>query len=350
MNRNFIIGGLALLLVAAVALFATLRPERPADLETTGASPIVFATDWKAQAEHGGFYQALAKGYYEEAGLDVKIQQGGPGVNVPQLLATNSVQFGMGSNSFIPFNIVQANAGAKAVMASFQKDPQVLVTHPRDDVKSIADMKGKPIMISDAATATFWLWLKAKFGFEDSQIRKYTFNLAPFLSDPTAIQEGYLSSEPYTIETEGKITPKVFLMADDGYPGYGAFIMANNKMIAEQPQIVQAFVNASIRGWVDYLYGDPSPANALIKADNPEMTDALLSHSIKTLKEHGIIDSGDTLELGVGAMTDARWKEFFETMAATGVFPKDIDYHQAYTLDFVNKGEGNVLRQELTAK
>jgi len=347
MTRNLLFGAIALLLIAIVGIFSALRPEKSTGSDLT---PIVFATDWKAQAEHGGFYQALAKGYYADAGLEVKILPGGPNVNVPQLLATNSVQFGLGSNNFIPLNIVRENAGAKAVMASFQKDPQVLITHPRDDVKSIADMKGKPIMISDAATAAFWPWLKARYDFEDSQIRKYTFNLAPFLTDPQAIQQGYLSSEPYTIETEGKIKPQVYLMADDGYPGYGAFILANNKMIDEQPEIVQAFVDASIRGWVDYLYGDPAPANELIKRDNPEMTDALLAHSVATLKEHGVIDSGDTQTLGVGAMTDARWKEFFDSMSTLGVFPKDLDYTQAYMLDFINKGAGNDLKQELTAK
>lgn len=347
MTRNILFGALALLIIAGVGLYSALHSEKgaPSDLK-----PIVFATDWKAQAEHGGFYQARAKGYYAEAGLNVKILPGGPNVNVPQLLATNSVQFGLGSNNFIPLNIVREKAGAKAVMATFQKDPQVLITHPRDDVKSIADMKGKPIMISDASTAAFWPWLKAKYGFEDSQIRKYTFNLAPFLTDKQAIQEGYLSSEPYTIETEGKIKPQVYLMADEGYPGYGAFIMTNTKLIEEQPEMVQAFVDASIRGWIDYLYGDPSPANELIKRDNPEMTDALLAHSIATLKEHGVIDSGDTATLGIGAMTDARWKEFFETMSSLGVFPKDLDYRQAYALDFINKGVGDDLKQELTAK
>lgn len=347
MNRNLIIGGLAaLVLVAIVAVLAI----RPADRGTGEGTRVVFATDWKAQAEHGGFYQALAKGYYKDAGLDVVIQQGGPGVNVPQLLATDTVQFGMGSNSFIPLNAVVANANLRAVMASFQKDPQVLITHPRDDVKSIADMKGKPIMVSDATTSAFWQWLKVKYDFTDDQIRKYTFNLAPFITDPKAIQEGYLSSEPYTIEREAKFKPQVFLLSDYGYPGYAAFIMTRDDTIDENPELVQKFVEASIRGWVDYLYGDPSPANALIKKDNPEMTDDLLTHAIATMKEHGIVDSGDTETLGIGAMTDKRWQEFYDTMSEAGVFPKGLNYHKAYTLEFVNRGIGLDLKKELTGK
>ncbi len=345
MNRNLLLGGIAALIVIVIVALLAIRPGPKLE----GPTQVVFATDWKAQAEHGGFYEALAKGYYKDAGLDVTIQQGGPSVNVPQLLATDTIQFGLGSNSFIPLNIVAANAGSKAVAAIFQKDPQVLIAHPRDDVKSIADMKGKPIMVGDATVASFWPWLKVKFGFTDDQIRKYTFNLAPFLTDDKAIQEGYLSSEPYTIEKEGKFKPQVFLLSDNGYPGYAAFIMANDKLIEQHPDIVQKFVDASIKGWIDYLYGDPAPANALIKKDNPEMTDDLIAHAIATMKEHGIVDSGDTEKLGLGAMTDARWKDFYDTMASTGVFPKGLDVHKAYTLDFVNKGVGLDLKTELTA-
>src|SRR5436190_1051283 len=299
---------------------------------------ISFVTDWKAQAEHGGFYQALAEGLYAKHGLDVRIMQGGAAVNVPQLLAGGAADFGMGSSNFIPLNLVREGAKFKAVMAVFQKDPQVLITHPRDDIKSIADMKGKPIMIGDAASVTFWPWLKAKFGFSDTQIRKYTFNLAPFLVDKNAIQEGYLSSEPYAIEKEGKIKPQIFPLADAGYPGYANMVLVSDKWIAENPEAVRAFVEASIEGWMHYLYGDPSLGNALIKRDNPEMTDDLIAQAIDKLKSFGIALSGDAERLGLGAMTDARWQEFFDVMVKEGVYPASVDYRSAYTLAFVNKG------------
>ena len=346
MNRNLIIGCIAAAMAVALAIILVVRPGGDA---SGGLKTVTFATDWKAQAEHGGFYQALANGYYEEAGLNVRILQGGPGVNVPQLLAAHTVEFGLGSNNFIPLNIAAAEAGAKAVMASFQKDPQVFITHPRDDVKSIADMKGKPIMVSDATVSAFWLWLKSKYGFDDSQIRKYTFNLAPFLTDPSAIQQGYLSSEPYMIRQEG-VEPQVFLLSDYGYPGYAAFILASDRMIADDPETVQAFVDASIKGWVSYLYGDPSPANALIKRDNPEMTDDVIANAINLMKENGIVDSGETLTLGVGAMTDARWKQFYDEMVEAGVYDASLDLHSAYTLEFVNRGAGLELKKELTGE
>ncbi len=346
MNRNIILGLMGAAVAVAIAIVLVIQPDRETEDDLVR---VTFATDWKAQAEHGGFYQALAKGYYEEAGLDVEILQGGPGVNVPQLLAAHSVDFGLGSNSFIPLNMAAADAGAKAVMASFQKDPQVFITHPRDDVKSIADMKGKPIMVSDATVSAFWQWLKSKYGFEDTQIRKYTFNLAPFLTDEQAIQQGYLSSEPYMIRQQG-VEPQVFLLSDYGYPGYAAFILASDRMIAERPEIVQAFVDASIRGWVDYVYGDPSPANELIKRDNPEMTDDILANAIWLMKENGIVDSGETLTLGVGAMTNERWQKFHDEMVTAGVYDSDLSVHSAYTLEFVNQGVGLDLKKELTGE
>ncbi len=296
---------------------------------------IRFVTDWKAQAEHGGFYEALAEGLYKKAGLDVVIVEGGPTVNVPQMLAGGAADLGIGSDCFIALNLVRQRAPIRAVMAIFQKNPQVLLTHPRADVKRLADMKGKPILLSDAATVAWWPWLKKKYGFSDSQIRKYTFNLAPFIVDPLAIQEGYLSSEPYTIETQAHIRPQVFLLADNGFPGYANMVFAPQSWIDGNPKAVQAFVDATQRGWLDYLNGNPAPANALIKRDNPEESDALIKQAIAKLKAYGIAISGDAVTLGLGTMTDARWKEFFDTMVKDGLYDKNLPYKQAYDLRFV---------------
>lgn len=299
---------------------------------------IVLVTDWKAQAEHGGFYEAVAEGLYAKHGVLVVIREGGPTVNVGQLLAGGAADFGIASNSFIPLNLRRAGGAFKAVMAVFQKDPQVLITHPRTDIKSIADMAGKPIMISDAAVDTFWPWLKSKYGFSDNQIRKYTFNLAPFLVDKSAIQEGYLSSEPYAIEKEGRIKPQVYSLADAGYPGYANLVLVPDSWIASRPSAVQAFVDASIEGWMDYLYGDPRPGNDLIKKDNPEMTDDLIAQAIDKMRRYGIALSGGATKDGIGAMSDQRWQDFFAVMSAEGIYPREFDYRDAYTLQFVNKG------------
>ena len=316
----------ACLTLAAIALTATAAP---------AATAVTFVTDWKAQAEHGGFYEALAEGLYAKRGLNVRIVQGGPSVNVPQLLAGGAADFGIGSNDFIALNIVKAGAPIRAVAAIFQKDPQVLITRPRADIRTLADMKGKPIMISDASTAAFWPWLKAKYGFDDSQIRKYTFNLAPFLVDAKAIQEGYLTSDPYTIEHAGHFKPQVFLLADNGYPGTANLILATQKMIDGKHEIVQDFVDASIQGWTHYLTGNPAPANALIKRDNPEMADAVIAQAIAKMKSYGLAEPAGAKLHTIGEMNDARWKNFFDTMSSEGLYPKSLAWQKAYTLDFV---------------
>jgi NitT/TauT family transport system substrate-binding protein len=297
---------------------------------------IVFATDWKAEAEHGGFYEAVAEGLYKKAGLDVVIREGGPGIDNQQLIAAGAVDMAMGSNDFFALNMVQAGAPVKAVMAAFQKDPQVLMTHPRDDVKSLADLKGKPIMIADSSINTFWVWLHAKYGFEDSQIRKYTFNMAPFLVDKKAVQQGYLSSEPYMVAKEG-VKPQVYLLADYGYPSYATLVLVPQKLIDTKPQVVKAFVAASIQGWHDYLYGDNKAANEMIKKDNPDETDDIIAFGISKMKAYGIVDGGDAKTKGIGVMTDARWKEFFDIMVAQKVYPASLDYKKAFTLDFLPK-------------
>lgn len=296
---------------------------------------ITFVTDWQAQAEHGGYYQALAKGFYAKRGLDVTIRMGGPAVNPPQLIAAGAADFVMGSNSFQPLDLVKAGADVQAVAAIFQKDPQVLITHPRSDVKSIADMKGMPILVSDATAAGWWRWAEARFGFTSSQVRKYTFNLAPFLTNPKAIQQGYVSSEPFLIAKQGKFTPQVFMLSDYGYPGYSNLILARGKDMRERPEVVRAFVGASIEGWNSYLTEDPTPANKLIKRDNPDMPDDLIANGIKELRGRGIVQSGDALTFGTGAMNPGRWQDFYRVMSAQGIYPKDLAYTKAFNLNFL---------------
>src|SRR5215471_1582684 len=260
--------------------------------QTAAAETLNFGTDWKAEAEHGGFYQAIAAGIYKKYGLEVNLRQGGPQVNHAQLLAAGVLDFNIASNSFGPLNFAQQNIPMVAIAALFQKDPSVLIAHPGESNDTLAALKGKPIMISGDTRTGWWLFLKQKFGYTDDQIRPYNFSTAPFLADKKAIQQGYLSSEPYTIEKQGE-KPVVLLLADAGYASYGSILQCSRKLTSEKPDLVQRFVNASIEGWYSYLYGDPSPGNALIKKDNPEMNDELIAYGIRKLKEYGIVDSGD---------------------------------------------------------
>jgi NitT/TauT family transport system substrate-binding protein len=305
---------------------------------------VTFGLDWKAEAEYGGYYQAVATGIYAKHGLDVTIQQGGPQVNHTQLLLAGRLDFNISSNAFLALNFVQEKIPFRAVAGMFQKDPVVLIAHPGMGNDSFPALKGKPIMISADSRVGWWTFLKAKFGYSDSQIRPYTFNAAPFLADNSAIQQGYLGSEPFSIEQEAHFKPVVLLMADAGFRGYASMIATSDKKIAEQPDLVKRFIDASIEGWYSYLYSDPAPGNTLIKQANPEMNDALIAYGISSMKTHGILDSGDALTLGIGAMTAARWADFYQATSEAGVYPKGLDVTKAYTLQFVDQNVGMDLK------
>ncbi|MGV8929236.1 MAG: ABC transporter substrate-binding protein [Brevundimonas sp.] len=320
-------------LAATTALAGCQRTEVPVDED--GRVRLRFATDWHAQAEHGGFYQALASGAYAKRGLNVQIMQGGPDVNVPQLLATGAVELGMGSNSFIPMNLVAEGAPVKAVAAFFQKDPQVLIAHPDPALKTIADLTGRPFLLSAAARDTFWVWLKAKYNFTDDQVRPYELGPAPFLADPRAVLQGYLTSEPYRIEQAAGFAPEVLLLADEGYPSYAAMVLAPNAFARDNAAALRSFIAASAEGWRDYIQGDGKAADGLIRQANPEMTQAVLDQARAKLKANGIVDGGDAALYGLGAMTAERWNAFFEATSEAGVYPPNLDWRQAFTTQYL---------------
>lgn len=299
---------------------------------------ITFGIDWRAEAEYGGYYQAVANGIYAKHGLAVTIREGGPQVNQMQLLMAGRLDFNLGGGRAIEF--VQNQLPYVAIAAIFQKDPAVLIAHPGQGNDSFAALKGKPVEIASDARQSWWRFLAAKYGYSESQVRQYTFNMAPFLADKTLIQQGYLGSEPFVIKQMSGIDPVVLLVADGGYNGYSNIITTSRKLVDEKPDLVQRFVDASIEGWYSFLYADPTPANKLIKTANPEMTDALLAYGRKMMKDHGIVDSGDALKLGIGAMTRARWTEFYHNMVAVGVYPAGIDVDKAYVTRFVNHRAG----------
>ena len=301
---------------------------------------VSYQTNWRAQAEHGGFYHAVAAGIYRKHGIEADIRMGGPQQNPSALLLGGRVDMIM-SNSFEAINYVKENIPFMCIASIFQKDPQVLISHPGVGHDTLAALKGKPILVGAAGRTSFWPFLKAKFGFTDEQVRPYTFNMAPFLADKQMSQQGFLSSEPFAIEEVG-VKPVVHLIADAGFDNYNTTINIANKMVAEKKDLVQRFVTATLEGWAEYMKGGAAieAANALIKKDNPDMTDAKIAYAIRVMNERGIVRSGDALKLGVGAMTAERWKSFYDTMAATGVFPTGLDITKAYSLDFINKGVG----------
>jgi NitT/TauT family transport system substrate-binding protein len=305
---------------------------------------VTFGTNWVAEAEHGGFYQALADGTYRKYGLDVTIVPGGPNANNRMLLLVSKIDFYLSADTLQGFDAVEHNVPTLEVAAMFQKDPQVLIAHPDQGVAAIEDLKKLTLFVSREGMATYYQWLKADFGFKDDQVKPYTFNPQPFLADKHSAMQGYVTSEPFAVEKQGKFKPKIFLLADQGFSTYSTLIETRRDLVEGKPDLVQRFVDASIIGWYNYLYGDNAPANALIKRQNPEMTDELLAYSVAKMKEYGIVDSGDALTLGIGAMTDTRIKGFFDQMVRAGVAKPGLDYRKSYTLQFIDKKVGLDLR------
>jgi NitT/TauT family transport system substrate-binding protein len=303
---------------------------------------VSFGTNWVAEAEHGGSYQALADGTYKKYGLDVTIVPGGPQVNNRMLLLAAKIDFFMSANSLQSFDAVAQNIPTIAVAAMFQKDPQVLLAHP-GAAQKFEDLKKLTLLISSEGLQTYYKWMEAEFGFTEKQTKPYTFNPQPFLVDRNSAMQGYVTSEPFAVEKAG-VKPKIFLLADEGFNTYSTLIEARRETVDKRPDMVQRFVDASATGWYNYLYGDNKAANELIRKHNPEMSQELLDYSVAKMKEYGVVDSGDTRKDGIGAMSDARMVSFFDKMVKAGVVKPNVDFRRSYTLQFVNKGVGVELR------
>jgi NitT/TauT family transport system substrate-binding protein len=332
---------------ASITRFAGVALAGALAIGAAAAQPldkVTFGTNWVAEAEHGGFYQAVVDGTYAKYGLDVTIVPGGPQINNRILLPVGKLDFFMSANTLQAFDAVSQNVPTLVVAAMFQKDPQVLMAHPDQGIEEFADLKRLTLYISKEGIASYFQWLKADHGFRDAQVRPYTFNPQPFLADKQAAMQGYVSSEPYALEKFGRTRPKIFLLADHGFNSYSTLIETRRDLVDKRPEMVQRFVDASIVGWYNYLYGDNRAANDLIRKHNPEMTDELIAYSIAKMKEYGIVDSGDALTMGIGAMTEARMAGFFDKMVRARVIAPTVDFRRSFSLRFVNKKVGLELR------
>ena len=326
-----------------LGLVALVMAMPSASAQTT-LDKVSFGTNWVPEAEHGGFFQAVADGTYAKYGLDVTIVPGGPNDNNRMLLIAGKLDFFMAANTLMSFDAVANKVPVMSVAAIFQKDPQVFLTHPESKVTKLEELKPLTLFVSKEGITSYFQWLKTEYGFSEKNVRPYTFNAQPFIADPQSAMQGYVTSEPYAVEKAAHFKPGIILLADYGFNTYSTLIETRSELVDKKPDLVQRFVDASIIGWYHYLYGDSASGNALIRKLNPEMTDELLAYSIARMKEYGIVDSGDTLRDGIGAMSDARAASFYDKMVRAGVVRPDIDFRKAYTLRFVNKGVGLDLR------
>ena len=305
---------------------------------------VSFGTNWVAEAEHGGFFQAVADGTYKRYGLDVTIVPGGPNENNRMLLISGKLEFFMAANTLMSFDAVANNVPVVSIAAMFQKDPQVFLTHPESRITKLDELKPLTLFVSKEGISSYYQWLKSEYGFSEKNVRPYTFNPQPFIATAQSAMQGYVTSEPFAVERAAGFKPGVILLADNGFNTYSTLIETRRDLIESKPDLVQRFVDASIIGWYTYIYGNNAAGNALIKKMNPEMTDDLLAYSVAKMKEYGIVDSGDSVDKGIGAMTEERITSFFDKMVRAGVVKPTVDYRKSYTLRFVNKGVGVDLR------
>ena len=321
------IGIRGFIMLAAMAVFVASSSAGAADRIRLGLS-------WLPQAEYGGFYQAKADGIYERYGLDVEIDPGSPQKNLGQLLAAGAYDVVLG-NSSIVFNANAVGLEFVTAAAFFQKEPTILFAHDDPEIETIADLKGHPAAITNLSVMSFWPTLKKKYGFTDDQIRPYPYSYAFFLSNEKAIQQGFLTNDVGQLKREG-IEVKTFLLADNGYNPYGNTVIATRKFAEENADVLQRFITATSEGWKAFLHGDSSGAEALILAGNQDYTPETFEDAKQAILESGIVEGGDAETGGIGTMTDARWKEFFQTEVEAGNIPDSFDYKSAYTLDFVH--------------
>jgi NitT/TauT family transport system substrate-binding protein len=317
---------LAGLIVSGLALTAATA--------ASAAEKIRYSMNWVPEGEHCGFYQAKAAGYYDKAGLDVELKGAGPDVNVALLVGTGQLELGMGS-SFTSINMVAQGIPGITVASMFQKDPQTLVAHSGQGIKTLADVKGKPVMIAKFAQQEFWQFLKQKFAFTDDQLRPYTYSVAPFLADEAAIEQGYVTEDEYQLKSQMKTPPEIMLLADYGYQNYATTIFGMRPWVEAHGDAVKAFIKATAQGYQDCLDGKADAGEKLLHTANPDEPEGLFQFKIKQMKERNMLTGGDAEKLGIGAMSDARWKDFFDTMSASGVYKKDLDYKSAYTLKYL---------------
>lgn len=337
---------MALRIVQSIFMLGLLLPAAHAQ------QAVTFATNWKAQAAHGGFYQAVADGTYKKYGLDVTIRQGGPQVNNRPLLPARRIDFLMTGNLLHSFDNVKNGIPVTVVAAMFQKDPQALMAHPGQGYENFTALKNAPTaLIAKDGQFTWWQWLKVVHGFKDEALKPYNYNLGPFLAQPKAIQQGYSVAEPIYIQEQGKFKPVVHLLADHGFSTYSTLIEARTETVKNNPELVQRFVDASVIGWVNFMYGDRSAANALMMKDNPEISLAEIEASVVLMKQQGIVDSGEAQTMGIGAMNAARIQDFFNQMVKAGLYQaKDVDLSKVATTQFVNKQLGIDLKKSLAPK
>ncbi len=339
MQRIFALESKLKAAMSTVKILAAVAGVTAATMQGAGAvEKITFMMSWRAQADQGGFFQAAAKNYYSECGVDVTIKQGGPGIDPAQLLAGGAIDFAVAPFIDTVLQLNQAGFPARAVMGIYQRSSQILMTHQGNGIEKLEDMRGSPIMIAAISRKTFWPFFRDKYGWSDSQIRAYTGQLTPFFADDKAVQQAFITNEPFLIKKQTGKAPKTFLLADFGYLTYGALVVTSQGMIDSKPEVVKCMVQAISKGWTDFLK-DPAPGFGMIKAEEPKNTDDLMAYTHKMIIEQKLVQNEDTEKFGIGYMSDDRWTKHYEMLLSKKLFDP-MNYKEMYTTRFLPKKSG----------
>ena len=280
---------------------------------------IMVQLDWVAEPEHGGFYQALAKGYFKAAGLDVTIVPGGPNGNVMQKIASGQADIGQSDSTNAILAIAQ-NTPMIAIGAVFQNDPSVLMLHDENPITRFEQLDGKTIMARPEWA--FLPYLRKKYGI-DFKVIPQNFSVANFIVDKNFIQQGYFIAEPYHITKEGAREPKYLYAWDAGFDAYTVLI-ANQPWAAAHADLVRAFMQAYIHGWQDYLEGDPTPAHTLMKEANPNNTDEFLAYSRRRIiDEKLVVGRQDGSNAQIGRISPVRFQTQLNQLEELGILEKN---------------------------
>lgn len=307
-----------LLALAALLAGCAKTPAGPTDAQGRPLTKIILQTDWYAQADHGGYYQAMMKGYYREAGLDVQIDQAGPMVPVGVKLATNIAQFGIGRSDEVIVQVAR-DIPYVIVASQMQHDPQALMMHPENPVNSFKDLNGKSIMTVPGAN---WIrFLQTRYHMEFSVI-PLNFGMGQFMADKDFIQQCYITNEPYYVEKNG-VHPKVMLISDSGFDPYRV-LYGNTDFVSKHPAETRAFVQASIRGWEDYMHGDPTPANQEISRRNIPMTADFIAYAIRVMREHNLVWGDPAKGESTGSLSRARLQDQINFLQDLGVLDHPV--------------------------
>lgn len=300
-----------------------------------GLTKVRFQTDWFPQPEHGGYYQALAKGYYAAEGLDVEILPGGPNAQVMSSVAVGRADLGMTNGD----DVIAAVAGGvpiRMVGAEMQRDPQGVLFHQENPLHSLKDLEGKTLM---AGAGSRWIQVVQKKLGVKFNLLPLVGDLARFMNDKTFVQQCFVTNEPFFARARGA-NVGALLIASDSYEPYRV-MFTSRKFLAEHPDIVAKFVRASVKGWNDYLTGDPAPANAILAAKRSDLSPEFMAYSIKAMNDYKLVAGDPAKGEATGRLTAARLQKQIDILREVGVLDQPVKVEDVATFEFIPKAQNH---------